>query len=68
MNNSFLWRIYQSDIKPSIYMTGGQVQLISNHAGDRVHTERGHGGGMDLVFRSIEQGDEGRFQFGPLVS
>ena len=39
--------------------SSGDMVSVSDHAGDRVHTELGHGGGRDLVFRSIQQGDEG---------
>ena len=39
--------------------SSGESVVVSDHAGDRVHTEHGHTGGLDLVFRSIQQGDEG---------
>ena len=39
--------------------SAGNIVSVSPHPGDRVHSETGHGSGLDLVFRSIEQGDEG---------
>ena len=34
---------------------------ISTQPQDRVHSERVHKEGLDLVFRSVEQGDEGEY-------
>lgn len=41
--------------------SAGNIVSVSPHPGDRVHSETGHGSGLDLVFRSIEQGDEGEY-------
>lgn len=42
-------------------MGGGDLVNISAQPQDRVHSERSHMGGLDLVFRSIRQGDEGEY-------
>ena len=41
--------------------TTGNLLSISSLAQDRVHTEAGHHGGLDLVFRSVDQGDQGEY-------
>lgn len=41
--------------------TTGSLLPISSLPQDRVHSELGHGGGLDLVFRSVDQGDEGEY-------
>ena len=41
--------------------TAGSLLPISSLAQDRVHSEAGHGEGLDLVFRSVAQGDEGEY-------
>ena len=41
--------------------TTGSLLPISSLAQDRVHSELGHDGGLDLVFRSVEQGDQGEY-------
>ena len=42
--------------------TAGALLPISSLAQDRVHSEAGHGEGLlDLVFRSVAQGDEGEY-------
>jgi len=38
-----------------------RVVNISTQPQDRVHSERVHKEGLDLVFRSVEQGDEGEY-------
>ena len=39
----------------------GALLPISSQAQDRVHSEAGHGEGLDLVFRSVALGDEGEY-------
>ena len=41
--------------------SSGSLLPISTLAQDRVHSETGHAGGLDLVFRSVELGDEGEY-------
>ena len=41
--------------------TSGSLLPISSLAQDRVHSEAGHGEGLDLVFRSVAQGDAGEY-------
>ena len=59
-------RLTWSHLTPGSLEAGGvlaQAQLVSvsTQPGDRVHTET-RPGALDLVFRSIQQGDEGNCQ------
>ena len=54
-------RLTWSHLTPgSLEVTGGQLEAVSTQPGDRVHTET-RPGALDLVFRSIQQGDEGEY-------
>ena len=54
-------RLTWSHLTPgSLEVTGGQLEAVSTQPGDRVHTEI-RPGALDLVFRSIQQGDEGEY-------